>query len=89
MTNDVRIQVPVTCDRTGNKYLITMSKESLNRYMVNAKQKHLAAEKISDFLNNLPTPHPDLVVFYKGKLVILETIVGKTDKGIIRFDAFS
>lgn len=84
MTNELRIQVPIHCDRTGQDFVASLSKNAAMKHCVDQKLKHLNALKLTDIITEMPGPLPDLVVIYRGNLVVLETVVAKNEKGILR-----
>jgi len=42
------------------------------------------AEQVASFLGGLPAERPDLAVLFRGKVVVLNTVIAKDDAGILR-----
>lgn len=84
MSNDFEVEVPVVCDRTKKTYMVSMTLDDAAQHMKKIADKQANAAEVASFLNGLPYPKPDLVVMFRGQLVVLPTVVDKKDSTVMR-----
>lgn len=86
MSDDIKFEVTVKCDRTGKRERLEMAtEEGLQDMRKTMQAKKETAADIHDFLNGLPKETvPDLVVMFRGKSVVLPNIVEKNDSTMYR-----
>jgi len=84
MNNEFDVDVPVTCDRTKKTHKIPMTLEEAGRHQTRVAEKAANADEITSFLGGLPHPKPDLVVMFRGEIIVLPTVVDKKDATVMR-----
>lgn len=85
MSEDFKVEVSVTCDRTGRVHKVPMTVAEAGEWAKNASVRKDMAEQVASFLKGLPPEAPDLAILYKGKAVVLQTVISKeNDSGIGR-----
>ncbi len=76
MTNDPLIRIPIRCDRTGIEYVATVCLSRVAKHHKHRDRVHANAVRLRRVFEKLADALPDLVVLYKGNLVILEHVLG-------------
>jgi len=84
MSEDFEVEVSVKCDRTKKTHKIPMSLEDAATFKQKQVEKAANAQEIVSFLGGIPYPRPDLVVMFRGKTVVLPTVVDKKDATVMR-----
>lgn len=84
MSDEFAVEVIVTCDRTQKVHKISMSLEEAGRHKQNLADKVVTADEIKSFLGGIPHPKPDLVVMFRGEIVVHPTIIHKKDATVMR-----
>jgi len=79
MSDDFKVEVSVTCDRTKREHKVPMTLEQASVWGKEASMRKDMAEQVSSFLKGLPPGAPDLAVLYKGKAVVLSTVITKAN----------
>ena len=79
------VEVKFVCDRTGKTDTIEMSLEKVEAFYKTQEAKIKATAAIKKELTALPAENmPDLVVYYRGKVVVLSNVNIKYDNMISR-----
>ena len=81
---DFKVEIPVSCDRTGRLERVSMSLEEAAVFQKSAVLKKEMSETIETFLKGLPPEIPDLVVMFRGKVVVLNTVLPGKDHTVNR-----
>ena len=81
---DFKVEIPMTCDRTGRTERVSMSLEEAATVQKHAALKKEMSETIEGFLKGLPPETPDLVVMFRGKVVVLNTVLATRDNTVLR-----
>ena len=84
MSEDFEVEVPVTCDRTQKIHKIPMTLEQAGIHEKQLMEKASSGVDIRSFLGGIPHPKPDLVVMFRGEIVVLPTVVSKKDATVMR-----
>jgi hypothetical protein len=84
MSEDFEVEVPVMCSRTKKTHKVPMTLEQAAKYNENLELKETNAQEVASFLGGLPFPKPDLVVMFRGEVVVLPTVVDKKDATVLR-----
>jgi hypothetical protein len=84
MSDEFEVEVLVTCDRTKKTHKIPMTLEEAGTHKKRVGEKGANAEEIRSFLGGIPHPRPDLVVMFRGEIVVLPTVVDKKDATLMR-----
>jgi hypothetical protein len=86
MSNDFTVEVPITCDRTHKVERVKMTLTQAEEHKRLAIAKAGTAKEVATFLTGIPAKAvPDLVVMFRGKTVVLPTVVcKKNDNALIR-----
>lgn len=83
MSKEFYVEVPVKCDRTSKVMNIAISLEEAGSLQKFKEERENSGREILDFLNGVPKPTPDLVVMFRGKIVVLPTVVVKKDDAAV------
>lgn len=81
---DFKVEIPLTCDRTGRTERVAMTLEEAASMHKHASLKKEMSETIEGFLKGLPPETPDLVVMFRGKVVVLNTVLATRDNTVLR-----
>ena len=81
---DFKVEIPMTCDRTGRTERVSMTLEEAANVQKFASVKREMSETIETFLKGLPPEVPDLVVMFRGKVVVLNTVLAGKDHTVLR-----
>lgn len=84
MTSELRYKISIRCDRTGRETTKMLTLDAAQQTLLDERVRARNATKIQEFILKLEGPLPDLVVFCDDKLVVLNTVVDKTGKSILR-----
>lgn len=80
--SDAQVPVTLRCDRTGRQVTLTMPVGAVKTLLGTQASKTTNAAAIRKIFKALPNAVPDLVVYYRGKLVILNTVFELRDLGL-------
>lgn len=79
MSEDMLVDVPVKCDRTGKTTKRPMTLIEAANLQAATQRKQEAGKEVSAYLSDLhPDNCPDLIVLYKGRSVVLTTVTDCT-----------
>lgn len=81
---DFKVEIPMTCDRTGRTERVSMTLEEAANVQKFAGVKREMSDTIETFLKGLPPEVPDLVVMFRGKVVVLNTVLPGKDHTVNR-----
>jgi hypothetical protein len=81
---DFKVEIPLTCDRTGRTERVAMTLDEAANMQKHASLKKEMSETIEGFLKGLPPETPDLVVMFRGKVVVLNTVLATRDNTVLR-----
>lgn len=82
--NQVLGTIPFFCSRTQKHYDERMPVDEMMPFIEEMKKKTEVAKELGTTLTALPVK-PDLVVYYKGKAVIMANVHGSNDVAIGRY----
>lgn len=88
MSDTPDVKLPVTCSRTGKTQEMKLPLDGVEKFLAEKRSREENVNKIEEFFGTLhnqadQTP-PDLVVYYKGRLVVLPTVLSKSDQAVMR-----
>ena len=76
MSEEMLVDVPVKCERTGKVTKVPMTLLAAADYQAKLQRQTDAAKDVEVFLSDLhPDACPDLVVAFRGRLLVLSTVV--------------
>jgi len=84
MNDEFEVEVAVTCDRTKRTHKVAMSLDDAAAHKQKLVDKQANAQEIISFLGGIPHPKPDLVVMFRGQMVVLPTVVNTKDSTVMR-----
>lgn len=84
MSDEFEVDVPVQCDRTKKTHNLRMTLEDAATFKKSIQEKKETATEIVSFLKGIPHPQPDLVVMFRGTVIVLPTVVDKKDGAVLR-----
>lgn len=85
MSTDTIVKLEATCDRTGKTETLEVTIAEAQDFQTIRDQKSASAEKLEADLLKIPEDKmPDLILAYKGKVVILGNINPKSDDAMAR-----
>lgn len=78
------VSIPVTCSRTGKIHNTPMPLDEVTGYLAKQDAKITTGDALSSVVKSADTA-PDLVILWKGKLHILNTVHESNDAAIGRY----
>lgn len=76
MSEDMLVDVPVKCDRTGKVTKVPMTLIDAANFQAAVQRKEESGKEVKAYLSDLhPDSCPDLVVLYKGSSVVLSVVM--------------
>jgi len=81
---DFKVEVAVTCERTGRTERVAMTLEEAAAYQAALETKKACTTAVTDFLASLPPHQPDLVVSFRGKHLVLTTVAPGKDATVLK-----
>ena len=82
--SDFKVEVPVTCERTGKIERVEMTLADAADYQRTLETKKASTLAVEDFLRALPPEQPDLIVSFRGKSVVLTTVASNKDSTVLK-----
>lgn len=85
MSDTPEVKLPVTCSRTNKPIEIKLPLTDVEKFLATQRAREANVAKIEEFFSGMNQEEiPHLVAFYKGKLVVLPTVLNKNDAAVLR-----
>lgn len=87
MSENPEVKLPIACDRMGKTVEIKIPLQEVEAFLADKRSRTENAEAVENFFSKLsgsPGELPDLVAYYKGRLVVLPTVLPKNDTVVLR-----
>jgi len=86
MNDNPDVKLPVTCNRTGKVVEEKIPLNEVETFLASIRSRQGSAVALREVFSSLEEQEgaPDLVAYYKGRLVILPVVLDKHDTAVLR-----
>lgn len=84
MSTTPEVKLPVYDYRTNKTTEVKLKLDVIESFLVEQRTRQENTEVVKEFFESVDGPLPDLMVVYKGRQVILPTVLEKNDSAVLR-----